>query len=245
MQFLTRVCERLIYQKSVLIGHDKIHNSCKKIIKLIHSPEKNSLELCNELDIKSINIFYGETGTGKTTLSYALAKYAIEEFNVETFELKFEDIITTELGKTLKNFHLAYAEIYKASKTDHGIVLLIDEIDRLLINREQSNETSEMKRAFISFMDFLQSISLENKITILATTNCFELFDPALKRRFPFQHKVKSNRKHINQYVEILSKKINNSYNYNIPKAYIKKSKTIAELKKKVRSDIVHLLQGD
>jgi AAA+ superfamily predicted ATPase len=242
MIFLTRVDENLIKKKSDLIGHDEIYKSCKKVIDLIHGNDKNMVELCEELDIRSINIFYGETGTGKTTLSYSLAKYALNAFEVETYELKLQDIITTELGKTLENFHIAYGEVIELCKNGEGIVLFLDEFDRLLVDRQQSNEVSEMKRAFISLMDFFQSISLDHKITILATTNCFDRIDSALKRRFSFQYEVQCNELALKECFKRLSEKIPNSLDYNIPHEHLDNSKTIAELKQKVRSDIVNLL---
>ncbi|PWF62545.1 ATPase [Shewanella sp. BC20] len=242
MCFLTRVDENLIKKKSKLIGHDEIFNSCKKVIDLVHGSDRELVDLCDELDIRSINIFYGETGTGKTTLSYSLAEYALNKFEVETYELKFQDIITTELGKTLANFHLAYEEVNRLCSDGEGIVLFLDEFDRLLVDRQQSNEVSEMKRAFISLMDFFQSISIERKITILATTNCFDQIDSALKRRFSFHYKVQCDDLALKECKDRISKKIPDSLDYTIPEGYLESSKTIAELKQKVRSDIVKLI---
>ncbi|EGR2715001.1 AAA family ATPase [Vibrio parahaemolyticus] len=242
MSFLIRVDEDLINKKSDLIGHDEIYKSCKKVIDLVHGSDHDMVELCDELDIRSVNIFYGETGTGKTTLSYSLAKYALTEFEIETYELKFQDIITTELGKTLENFHSAFDEVNALCKNGEGVVLFLDEFDRILVDRQQSNEVSEMKRAFISLMDFFQSISLEHKITILATTNCFELIDPALKRRFSFHYEVKCNDLALKEFINRISKKIPSQLDYIIPGDYLENSNTIAELKQKVRSDIVKLL---
>ena len=245
MSFLTRVEEKVIKNKSNLIGHREIFDKCKNIIKLVHGTDRSLSLLCEELDIRSINIFYGDTGTGKTTLSYALARYALEEFEIETYELKVQDIIKTELGKTLENFHTTYEEINHLSSNDKGLVLLLDEFDRLLVDRHQTNEVSEMKRAFISLMDFLQSISIDHKITILATTNCFDTLDSALKRRFSFQYEVLCSKEALEEYLQEISCKIPSTMNYTIPAKYIETSKTIAELKQKIRVDVVDFLSGD
>ncbi|MCR9887168.1 ATP-binding protein, partial [Vibrio parahaemolyticus] len=239
MSFLNRVDENIIKKRSKLIGHSEIYESCKKILNLVHGNNKKMQDLCDELDIRSINIFHGQTGTGKTTLSYALAKYALETFEVETYELRFQDIITTELGKTLENFHRAYEEINDLCTKEEGIILFLDEFDRILVDRQQSNEVSEMKRAFISLMDFLQSISFEHKLTVLATTNCFDLIDPALKRRFSFQYDIQCCDIALKEYFKHLSEVLSKSINYTISDEYLNESITIAELKHKVRNDVV------
>lgn len=246
MSFLGRVDEELINQKSNLLGHDEVFNNCKKIIDLVHGQEKSLNALFEELDIRSINIFHGETGTGKTTLSYALAKYALEKYEVETYELKAQEIIATELGKTLENFHKAYKEIYDLCSVGEGIILFLDEFDRFLVNREKDDEISELKRALISLMDFFQSISVKHKITILATTNCFDALDPAFRRRFSFQYEILCNREMLEQYAEGLARKIPASLRYHLPKQHIENSNTIADFKRLVREDLVKLLgRGD
>ncbi|WP_320034374.1 AAA family ATPase [Halarcobacter sp.] len=125
MSFLKRLDEQLISNRSNLFGHDEIFNNCKKIIDLVHNQDNELKLLFEELDIRSINIFHGETGTGKTTLSYELAKYVLEKYEVETYELKAQEIITDNLGKTLGNFHKAYEEINDLCSKDKGIVLLL------------------------------------------------------------------------------------------------------------------------
>jgi len=242
MSFLHRIDEELITSKSNLIGHKSIFNQCSKIIDLIHGQDDKYLSFFDELDIRSINIFYGETGTGKTSLSYALAKYALDEYGAESYEIKIENIIQTELGRTVENFHKAYEEIKTLCNSKEGIVLFLDEFDRFLINRQQSNEVSELKRVLISLMDFFQSISVEHKITILATTNHFESLDPAFKRRFSFHHEIECNMESKREYIDSLSKKIPSSLNYDFPINCIEKSHTIADLKRLVREDVIKII---
>ncbi|EIH6958454.1 AAA family ATPase [Escherichia coli] len=242
MKFLSRIDEFLIKEKSNLVGHIEVYNACKKVINLVHSSDKEMSEICNELDIRSINIFYGETGTGKTTLSYSLAKYALDEFEAELYEINIQHVITSDLGKTLENFHSAYEEIKELSANGNGIVLFLDEVDRLIVDRNQTNEVSEMKRAFISFMDFLQSISFKNRITILATTNCFELLDPALKRRFSFQYEIKCNRFELDLYLNAIKEKLPREIKDKISWDDFSVFKTIAEIKQRIRVDIINSL---
>ncbi|EFE9874419.1 AAA family ATPase, partial [Escherichia coli] len=179
---------------------------------------------------------------GKTTLSYSLAKYALDEFEAELYEINMQHVITSDLGKTLENFHSAYEEIKELSANGNGIVLFLDEVDRLIVDRNQTNEVSEMKRAFISFMDFLQSISFENRITILATTNCFELLDPALKRRFSFQYEIKCNRFELDLYLNAIKEKLPREIKDKISWDDFSVFKTIAEIKQRIRVDIINSL---
>lgn len=242
MSFLNRIDEGLIKSKSNLIGHENILNNCKKIIDLIHGENEGYLELIEELDIRSINIFHGETGTGKTTLSYALASYTLEKYGSELYEIKIEDVIKTELGKTVENFHKVYDEIKTLCKSSEGVVLFLDEFDRFLVDRNQSNEISELKRALISLMDFFQSISASHKITILATTNHFDALDSAFKRRFSFHYEIECNDESKREYAKSLIDKIPKSMTYDSPDTYIKEANTIADLKRLIREDIVKLI---
>lgn len=245
MSFLDRIDENLIKNKPDLVGLDEVLCRCKKTIDLTHGKIQDMSDLCVELDIRSVNIFYGKTGTGKTTLSYCLAKYALQKYRIDVYALKIQDMIVADLGKTLENFHKAYEEIKEILSQGKGMLLFLDEFDRFLVDREQINESSEMKRAFISMMDFVESISFDQKISILATTNRFELLDPALKRRFSFQYEIECCEQALRLYSETLSKKIPQNFKYKIPSEYINDSKTIAELKQKVRDDILNFYKGD
>ncbi|WP_320034373.1 AAA family ATPase [Halarcobacter sp.] len=117
-----------------------------------------------------------------------------------------------------------------------------DEFDRFLVSRENDDEVSELKRALISLMDFFQSISTDHKITILATTNYFDTLEPAFKRRFSFHYELLCNKEILEKYVESLNSKIPLELNYELPEEYLENSKTIADLKRAVREDLVKLL---
>ena len=240
MDLLERIDEQIIKSKSNLVGHEDEFQKCSKIIDLIHNKQEY-LELFNELDIRSINIFYGETGTGKTTLAYSIANYALTEYGIESYSFNIKNIIKTELGATVKNFESAFQEIKKLSREGKGIILFLDEFDRLLVNRGNDNELSELKRALISLMDFFQSISVKQKITILATTNHFESLDSAFKRRFSFHYEIKSNKESRKEYCKKLKESIPNELDYKLDEKIIDCS-SIAEMKKKVREDIIKLI---
>lgn len=241
MNFLNKIEEEVIKYKSNLIGHEDEFKQCSKLIDIIHNRDEQHSNFFNEIDMRSINIFYGETGTGKTTLAYSLAKYALMEYGIESYSFNIENIIKTELGATVKNFESAFEEIKKLSNEDNGIILFLDEFDRLLVNRGNDNEISELKRALISLMDFFQSISIEQKVTILATTNHFESLDSAFKRRFSFHYEIKSNKESRKEYYEKLKNLIPDILDYTLDNKIID-CLSIAEMKKQVREDIVKLI---
>ncbi len=241
MSFLNRIEEEIIKSKSNLVGHKDEFIKCSKLIDIIHNSDEKDSVFFNEIDMRSINIFYGETGTGKTTLAYSLANYALITYGIESYTFNIENIIKTELGATVKNFESAFQEIKKLSEEGKGIILFLDEFDRLLVNRGNDNEISELKRALISLMDFFQSISVKQQITILATTNHFESLDSAFKRRFSFHYEIKSNEESRMEYYKKLKELIPDKLDYKLDDKIINYS-SIAEMKKQVREDIVKLI---
>jgi len=240
MNLLHRIDEQTIKAKSNLVGHKNELKKCLKIMDFIHNKQKYS-DFFNEIDIRSINIFYGETGTGKTTLAYSIANYGLKKYGIESYTFNIENIIKTELGATVKNFENAFQEIKKLSKQNSGIILFLDEFDKLLVSRENDNEISELKRALISLMDFFQSISIKEKITILATTNHFESLDSAFKRRFSFHYEIKSNKESREEYYKKLNELIPEELDYKLKNKIID-CLSIAEMKKQVREDIIKLI---
>ncbi len=241
MEFLNRIEEETIKLKSNLIGHNDEFQQSVSLIDIIHSSNKEYLDFLNEIDIRSINIFYGETGTGKTTLAYAIAKYALEKYGIESYSFNIENIIQTELGATVKNFESAFSEIKELSKKEKGIILFLDEFDRLLVDRGNNSELSELKRALIALMDFFESISYTQKLTILATTNHFDSLDSAFKRRFSFQYEIISTEKSREEYAKKLEKMIPDELEYSLSKE-ISNCSSIAEMKQKIREDIIKLI---
>ncbi|MFA5006598.1 MAG: ATP-binding protein [Candidatus Izemoplasmatales bacterium] len=122
-------------------------------------------------------MFIGAPGTGKTETVKQVARLLERQlFMIDTSEL-----IDSKLGQTAKNISDAFAEIntlpYPAK-----VLILIDELDSIALDRINNNDLREMGRVTSAF--FKELDNLNENIVLVATTNLFERFDKALTRRF-------------------------------------------------------------
>ena len=124
-------------------------------------------------------IFTGKPGTGKTEASKQLARI----LNRELYSVDFNALIDSKLGETPKNISKLFEEINNFSNPENAIILF-DEIDMLAIDRTNSNDIREMGRATSTLLKELDGVG--DNVVIIATTNLYERFDKALKRRFEF-----------------------------------------------------------
>ena len=122
-------------------------------------------------------LFQGPPGTGKTESAKQVARIMERELFVVDFNL----IIDSKLGQTAKNVALLFDEMLNITHPEK-VVVLLDEIDVIAIDRVNSNDLREMGRVTSSVLKALDS--LNNKIVLIATTNLFKAFDKALIRRF-------------------------------------------------------------
>ena len=88
----------------------------------------------------------------------------------------------------------AIKELKNISK-EYGALLILDEVDRLFIDRENNKEISELKRMLIEFMDFLDNLTINDKVMIIGITNLISILDSAFTRRFIFQYEIKNDEK--------------------------------------------------
>lgn len=121
-------------------------------------------------------LFYGAPGTGKTESAYQIARL----LDRDLLAVNLEQLIDSRLGETAKNVVSLFDEI---NHLVYGkVVVLIDEIDSLVLDRVNKNDLREMGRVTSTFLKGLDG--LNENIPIIATTNLFENFDKAILRRF-------------------------------------------------------------
>lgn len=122
-------------------------------------------------------LFEGAPGTGKTESVKRVASI----LDRELFMIDFDSLINSRLGETQKNISAVFDELKKLPNPNR-IIILIDEIDAIALDRINSRDVREMGRVTSSFLKAMDA--LDERIVMVATTNLFEQFDKALIRRF-------------------------------------------------------------
>lgn len=129
---------------------------------------------------KSISInFYGETGTGKTMVSNAIASY----LNLKIIKVNYADIESKYVGDTSKNL----TKLFEVSKSLNAIILF-DEADALLskrvtnMNNASDVSVNQTRSVLLTLLDDYDGI-------VIFTTNFLSNYDVAFMRRIPYHIK--------------------------------------------------------
>ena len=131
--------------------------------------------ITNNFGINKI-LFYGAPGTGKTESAYQRARL----LQRDALTVDFESLIDSRLGQTAKNMTQLFNEINRVQSM--SAIIIFDEIDSIVLDRVNKNDMREMGRVTSVFLKNLDALNKE--ITIIATTNLYDLFDKAILRRF-------------------------------------------------------------
>ncbi len=173
-------------KEKISLNHIWWHNWVKEdlnwIIKLINNKE---IAKKYNIDVTQWIIFKWPAWTWKTLFAKAIAS----EVDWEIYVLKATDIqwnaYLNHSAKKVSNLFDFLKD--KSSKSDKHIILLIDEIDALLPNRDDKETSWEDKKLVNAFLTWMQWIDTDNKnITFIWTTNNYNWIDNAIKRSWRF-----------------------------------------------------------
>ncbi len=121
-------------------------------------------------------LFVGPPGTGKTTVSRALA----HELGVPLVEVKMSMITSQYLGETAKNVE----KTFEVAKRLSPCILFIDEFDSVAKTR-RSDEHAALKRAVNTLLKSIDEVSLvRDEVLLIGATNHPDQLDAAAWRRF-------------------------------------------------------------
>lgn len=122
-------------------------------------------------------LFQGAPGTGKTESAKQMARILSRDLYVVESGM----LIDSRLGQTAKNIETLFRQINELAHPDK-VIILFDEIDTLALDRVNSHDVREMGRATSAMLKGLDELNRD--VTLIATTNLYDMFDPALRRRF-------------------------------------------------------------
>ncbi|GAB6879952.1 ATP-binding protein [Halorubrum gandharaense] len=145
----------------------------QKIVKAIEHREYLA-----EIGLREIGklLFVGPPGTGKTTISRALA----HELGLPFVEVKLSMITSQYLGETAKNVE----KTFEVAKRLSPCILFIDEFDSVAKTR-RSDEHAALKRAVNTLLKSIDDISLvRDEVLLIGATNHPDQLDAAAWRRF-------------------------------------------------------------
>jgi AAA+ superfamily predicted ATPase len=131
-----------------------------------------------EIGLREIGklLFVGPPGTGKTTVSRALA----HELGLPFVEVKLSMVTSQYLGETAKNVD----RCFEVAKRLSPCILFIDEFDSVAKTR-RSDEHAALKRAVNTLLKSIDEVSLiRDEVLLIGATNHPDQLDSAAWRRF-------------------------------------------------------------
>lgn len=140
---------------------------------LIEEQQRADLLRSYNLEPRSRVLLTGPPGNGKTSLAEAIATALSIPFLV----VRYEKVVNSYLGETAKRIQ----EVFQYARL-RQCVLFFDEFDALAKDREDGQESGEIKRVFNSLL--LEVDRLPSYVVLVAATNHPDLLDRAVWRRF-------------------------------------------------------------
>lgn len=184
-----------------LSGYKEQREEIDLIAKLVFNNHDANKKYYDFLHINGNILLYGKPGTGKTTIAYECAQ---KNKKANFYCLNLSSLISEKLGKTSRGINYFFENVISESER-YPVIVLIEEIEAFLPNRDSSKDLQDMKRALTTFMHYLD-MSIPN-LLLIATTNYKSHLDSAILRRFSFQFNIEELSK--NDIIEFLQNEQN------------------------------------
>ena len=216
--FVHKYLKKFIFKNSIqpevtsvtfnnIAGYGTIKKQLNIIIKKLQKMKKQrKLEKIDGL------LFYGDPGCGKTFFAQALAN----EANVAFFNIKASDLINEE-GLIGDRIQLLFEKIRFYTEDYGPCILLIDEIDFLITNRNNGKLDNNEKIILQDFLSSLDGTKILNGVLVIGSTNYKNSIDIALLRNGRLGNHIEFSLPTLNDIKEIvitISKKMNLSINH-------------------------------
>lgn len=150
----------------------------------------NKIDLFEEVGVmhKLGILLYGEPGTGKTSTIKAIIDYIRSKFK-STKELSKGRLTVYNINcSNLLNKEFRFPYIDDSEKSIK--IIILEDIDCVTVNREDSNNKIEYETALFKLLELLDGFNSSSNCITLATTNHMEKLDAALIREGRFDLKL-------------------------------------------------------
>jgi SpoVK/Ycf46/Vps4 family AAA+-type ATPase len=220
--------ELLLEQRADVALSDLILPTTVQILanQLIEEQQRADLLRSYNLEPRSRVLLTGPPGNGKTSMAEAIATALSVPFLV----VRYEKVVNSYLGETAKRIQEAfqYARLRQC-------VLFFDEFDALAKEREDRQESGEIKRVLNSLL--LEVDRLPSYVILVAATNHPDLLDRAVWRRFQIRINLPlPDREHIAKWFDLLASRF--------PQFNVRKTKrSITDLEGSSYSELQDLAQ--
>lgn len=156
------------------MDHVILPEHVKKILYDFLNEQKNNQKYLDAgLDPRNKGLLFGPPGNGKTQVTKALANYMA----CPLYMVRYDALISQKPGETSKRLRA----VFDFAKT-HRCILFFDEIDSIGKERDDPNETGEMKR--VVSMLLVQLDDVPPHVMVIGATNHAKMLDRAILRRF-------------------------------------------------------------
>lgn len=156
------------------MDHVILPKHVKKILYDFLNEQKNNQKYLDAgLAPRNKGLLFGPPGNGKTQVTKALANY----MGCPLYMVRYDALISQKPGETSKRLRAAF-DFAKS----HRCILFFDEIDSIGKERDDPNETGEMKR--VVSMLLVQLDDVPPHVMVIGATNHARMLDRAILRRF-------------------------------------------------------------